>query len=676
MEALPSEPSVMAVDLSKSFSAPSRTRNQRTPASDLPTKPEWYHRCPTGSCLDSSYGTGSYEREDGVAPSHVSAGLPQGVYRDGDLWCPGFYQAGASCEDDSDSGSDVIVLLAASKEPLLCASFVADGVRRIVEPLSPAPSLPGCCQQTLSLQSSDTSSSEEEEEEEMEEESESSADIPPHHARPVVLLADLSTDYAVYDGATRSCADVLSDDSDVVEVPSTRKRPTFPPNKIQDKSAAVGRKRSVRISANSVQTPLSPWSTRHRLARSAKKDAVGVYYESCNSDDATGYALESDDDVHGCHAGRESDSSCQSWGLNQSHEAHQHLTADKAEDARETDHVNESGGFHPRRVTNKANTSRQGHTSESDDALQRHVPDNPDNTRQRHAANKSNNSQRRRATNKSADTGKRTSKSSAVAKKSVKRQRRKRKAWCPPSSLFSPPEPQIKLRCTAMQEVAKKKKTSDNFCPFVRVRTHGSLRPNDVTVVNQQDQLDVSLQKQQNAARSSGVIPKTSCFRLGRLKDAGDATPLCCLCGRQANADGLGDLHGPYFPASGRPAELLERGDAAAHQLDERWVHSDCSVWSGQVFLVRGNLYGLREAEQLASHTICSGCHLSGAIMGCSHKGCTRSFHYACALPSGCVLNEDNLSLRCSQHHMTTCQQQHDGHARRKSWRAARRHIR
>ncbi|XP_051905459.1 uncharacterized protein LOC127590075 [Hippocampus zosterae] len=660
MEAVPSEPSGMAVDLSKGFSAPPRTRNQCTPALDLAAKPEWYQ---ARSRVDSSYRNRSYDGDSGVEPKYVNATLPPGMYRDDDPWCPAFYQTDASCEDDSDSGSDVIVLLAAAKEPLLCASFLSDGVRRIVEPLSPAPSSPGCCQQTLSSQSSDSSSSEEEE---AEEESESSADIPPHHARPVVLLADLSIDYA---GTVDSRADTLSDDSDIVEVPVTQtapKRPLFPCNKIQEKSAAVECKRSVRIRSHLEQVPpSSPRPVRCHLARSVKKDAMGVYYESCDSDDALGYALESDDDAQQGHTASESNDSHQRCTVNQSHEELQRLAPmGKIEDAAETDNNH-------RHVVNKSNGSRRCRAadksdSEADDARQ--LRKARKNVPQHHSAQKIGNSQQRRASNKSADAGRGSTqrKPSAVAKKSVKRRRRNRRAWFPPSSLFSPPEPEIKLRCTVEQKPAKKKKkTSDNFCPFVRVHWRAGSQRNDVTVVNQQEQRDVPQQKQSIAVLSSGIIPNASRFRPGRLNGTcvGAAPPLCCLCGGQANANGLGDLHGPYLPATVSLAKLPDCRDDDDDDDGERWVHSDCSVWSSRVFLVRGNLYGLQEAEQLARHTICCWCHQSGAIMGCSHKGCTEYFHYACARPAGCVLNEENLSLRCSRHPLGRGQQQqHEGH--------------
>ncbi|XP_061556366.1 uncharacterized protein LOC133414772 [Phycodurus eques] len=718
MEAVPSEPSVMAVDLSKSFSAAPRTRNHHAPASDLAAKPEWYRRHPAGLHIDSSYRSGSYDGGAGMEPSYMSAALPTGVYRDGDLWCPSFYQADASREDDSDSGSDVIVLLAAAKEPLLCASFVADGVRPIAQPLSPPPSSPGCCEraQNLTSQSSDTSSEEEEEEDEVEE-SESSADIPPHHARPIVLLANLSadhTDASHFDTArfARTCGtrsdpagrvlshtDMSSDDSDVIEVPVTRKRPTFPPNRSQDKTAAVECKRSNRIRASSKQAPLPTWPVRYRLARSVKKDTVGVYYENCDSDDTVGYA--SDDDASRCHTKSESDDSCQRRARNKSHDDGRRPTTDKSDNVRQCHKAGETDDAHRRHAADKSDNSHQRlaanrtgkvqhHVSESDDARQRHATNKSDHSHQHRGANKSDNSHRRRATNKSADAQISSTKQklSSSAKRAVKRQRRKRRAWCPPSSLFSPPEPEIKLKCTAAKEpTKKKKKTSDVFCPFVRVRQRANAQRNEVTVVNRQDHQDVMHDKQSAARSSSGVIPKTSCFRLGRLTDfstGSDATqPLCCLCGHVANANGLGDLHGPYLPMSHSLAKLSDSRDTDTalpnlrRHLDERWVHSDCSVWSSQVFLVRGNLYGLEEAEQLARATMCCWCQRSGAIMGCSHKGCTGYFHYTCSLFSGCALNEDNLSLRCSQHNMTKCQQlQRQGHTQRKSWRAARRRVR
>uniref|UniRef100_A0A3B3WVX8 PHD-type domain-containing protein n=1 Tax=Poecilia mexicana TaxID=48701 RepID=A0A3B3WVX8_9TELE len=160
---------------------------------------------------------------------------------------------------------------------------------------------------------------------------------------------------------------------------------------------------------------------------------------------------------------------------------------------------------------------------------------------------------------------------------------------------------------------------------------------------------------------------------------------LCCLCGWTANTMGLGDLHGPYCPAvtsidgqtcrtdqnddlqklsNGHlpnsseddctPDKTLLRSEKVSPtkvplRLCECWIHEDCGIWSAGVFLVRGKLYGLEEAAQIAQETICSSCGQPGAIMGCFQKGCLRNYHYPCA-----VLNEENFSMRCPEHKVST----------------------
>ncbi|XP_008327357.1 transcription factor 20-like isoform X1 [Cynoglossus semilaevis] len=156
---------------------------------------------------------------------------------------------------------------------------------------------------------------------------------------------------------------------------------------------------------------------------------------------------------------------------------------------------------------------------------------------------------------------------------------------------------------------------------------------------------------------------------------------------------GLGDLHGPYLPSGpsvkvDKNCATVEAGDDDFHrltnsvsssenrccgherspvvrhipdcnasplpkgnvQVNESWIHEDCGIWSAGVFLVKGKLYGLQEAAQLARQTVCSLCQQTGAIMGCFQKGCPRNYHYRCAIQSGCVLNEENFSMRCSEH--------------------------
>ncbi|XP_035389400.1 uncharacterized protein CG5098 isoform X2 [Electrophorus electricus] len=87
-----------------------------------------------------------------------------------------------------------------------------------------------------------------------------------------------------------------------------------------------------------------------------------------------------------------------------------------------------------------------------------------------------------------------------------------------------------------------------------------------------------------------------------------------------------------------------------ALETREFWLHEDCCIWSAGVFLVRGKLYGLEQAIKMAKETICSCCYQTGATLGCFFKGCPNKYHYICAVQSGCVLNEENFSMKCRKH--------------------------
>ncbi|XP_065113748.2 uncharacterized protein [Paramisgurnus dabryanus] len=82
----------------------------------------------------------------------------------------------------------------------------------------------------------------------------------------------------------------------------------------------------------------------------------------------------------------------------------------------------------------------------------------------------------------------------------------------------------------------------------------------------------------------------------------------------------------------------------------EYWLHADCGIWSAGVFLVKGKLFGLENAVKLAKESICSTCQNKGATLGCVFKGCPNRYHYRCARQSGCVLNEENFSMKCRKH--------------------------
>ncbi|KAM8824740.1 uncharacterized protein ACB058_020919 isoform 1-T2 [Synchiropus picturatus] len=250
------DPSLMAMDLSTGYSVPPLNRG-RVDTLDLAKKPEWYHRRPPACSADigasfRSRASSSYDPDTGP-PVHCrdmdpgpEAYMNPPLFRNGvphNLWHPGFYGPDPGCgpgpessgADESDSGSDVIVLVSSAKEPLLCGSFIQDGVRHIVEPLSPtASSMDGgtsCYHlpRALSSPSPESSTSDDS--------SDSSVDIPVHHARPVVLLSDLST---VYSNAAGPLVDVSSDDSDIIEVSVSEEKKTQLPETCHPKKESGG----------------------------------------------------------------------------------------------------------------------------------------------------------------------------------------------------------------------------------------------------------------------------------------------------------------------------------------------------------------------------------------------------------------------------------------------------
>ncbi|XP_070838164.1 uncharacterized protein [Chaetodon trifascialis] len=695
MEVSSQDPPLMAMDLSKGFSVTPLTRSH-TEAMDLAKKPEWYHRrlpscsteisSPFRSRASSSYSSlhpepgapvhcRDMEQRSEALGNYMNSSLD--LYRDGvhgNLWHPGFYgpdQAGgpvpeSSGGEESDSGSDVIFLVSSAKEPLLCSPFIQDSVRHIVEPLSPAVSSldegRGCYHlpQPLSSPSPDSSYSEDS--------SDSSVDIPVHHTRPIVLLSDLS---AVYGNPVESPVDISSDDSDVIEVSVTnekKKSNTFPCKKSleretqsEDGKAPLREvRRSTRIRKPVSDVPQFTCSaSRHSLRRRAKNDAVGIYNESCDSDDVMEYAVrlsssDADESVSQPNVPQRASSNSEESGVDGG-----------------------TDGKSPQQETHEQQPRRKASCTKSIN----HKRKKPLTIRKTKKL--------RRTEQKPPPEQRQASKSAKT--KTVVRRKKKRRAQVRPSAQFPPREPEIKLKYANVKE-EKKEKKSGSFCPFVHMERR------TCTVVNYQEE-EASVRssrggQQQTACRSlSGFVPNTSCFQLGRFGSESrcQATLLCCLCGQTANAMGLGDLHGPYHPAGpavdcqdpehkeeehspgpvkshspncsgdGRDGHdrAAVKGVLESHnhslpkvplRLHECWIHEDCGIWSAGVFLVRGKLYGLEEAARLAQETVCSACQQTGAIMGCFQKGCPRNYHYRCAIQSGCVLNEDNFSIRCPEH--------------------------
>ncbi|XP_017309638.1 transcription factor 20 [Ictalurus punctatus] len=270
-------------------------------------------------------------------------------------------------------------------------------------------------------------------------------------------------------------------------------------------------------------------------------------------------------------------------------------------------------------------------------------------SQERAPATKENQRNQQRA---SSSAGKKATASAAKRR----RKKKKRSGLSSSSSAFPSHEPEIKLKYASCKE-GKRESRGKSFAPYVRMEFSAC------TVVNFEEDGDFQARKPRQPVTSPGIVPTTSCFQLGRLGSEGkrQTGEMCCLCGRMANATGLGDLHGPYHlhgPDRKTSADLLinRHEDASAKknrtsvEVGERWVHEDCSIWSAGVFLVKGRLYGLEEAVRIAQQAVCSCCHRCGATLGCFFKGCPNKYHFPCALQAECVFNEENFTLRCPKH--------------------------
>ncbi|XP_046709695.1 transcription factor 20 [Silurus meridionalis] len=293
---------------------------------------------------------------------------------------------------------------------------------------------------------------------------------------------------------------------------------------------------------------------------------------------------------------------------------------------------------------------------------------------------------------------------SKSAKKDPTPKKKRKKHKMGQSSMFSPQEPEIKLKYICYKE-EKKEKRDETFSPFVHVELKAYPT---CTVINYRDESARLSRGKTPASVAPGKMPTAPCLQFGRVSTEGTRwdTLACCLCGGSANAMDLGDLHGPYYPEGFKPEPRLPTksreddssdSDSSSSQTrkpclklqaasrgtyqrwstdgelsakrsrvdtvtdwysppivpleaSEYWLHEDCAIWSAGVCLVRGKLYGLDRAVKVAKETICSSCHEMGATLGCFFKGCPNKYHYICAMQSGCVLYEENFSMKCRKH--------------------------
>lgn len=280
---------------------------------------------------------------------------------------------------------------------------------------------------------------------------------------------------------------------------------------------------------------------------------------------------------------------------------------------------------------------------------------------------------------------------------STPRKRRRRRKQAPASNMFSPKEPEIKLRYINFKEEKRQCGSVDSFSPFVHVeRRPQQQQPSLCTVINYPDEVSRATQSRSRQSTQPGgfastAVPSTSCLQLGRMAvhSQHHRVLVCCLCGLSANAMYLGDLHGPYYPEGfqsaaksgdagserlqGEQGDECDDSDASSRSIRNRkrkraiplrsqssgvalkgrglrtkrrrstdgpsttptkwarpdagssttcsaedwysppllpadpcefWLHEDCGIWSTGVFLVRGRVYGLKEAVRAAQETV------------------------------------------------------------------------
>lgn len=186
-----------------------------------------------------------------------------------------------------------------------------------------------------------------------------------------------------------------------------------------------------------------------------------------------------------------------------------------------------------------------------------------------------------------AAKGKATGRKSSTAKTKAARtpkRRRKKHTGSQSSSMFSPKEPEIKLKYVNYKE-EKRDLRMDSFSPFVRVERQQST-PSLCTVINYPEEVRTQHKKgQQQQGHPSGfisaVVPSTSCLQLGRASTHSQhqRSLVCCLCGQSANAMDLGDLHGPYYPEGYQPSTKRPASTSGLKE-DEDYSDSDSSSCS------------------------------------------------------------------------------------------------
>ncbi|XP_029622800.1 transcription factor 20 isoform X2 [Salmo trutta] len=514
--------------------------------------------------------------------------------------------------DESQSDSDVILLVSSSKEAPSPQDYLDRGsVSPLVDSPSPgAVSLgeaKGCflLPQTLSSPSPDNTYSED---------SSESTEEMSVNAKPVLNLSELA---AVYGKYGRSPVDISSDDSDVIEVPITNENKKIHslPVDVQNEKRLTGE------ASNVVKKSLSPHPRTIQPGVSAQKltNNVTRHHSKIHTKNSSRILPKEHSGDTMDSKEKSSSSEDESWLQPTVYLYRCVVESDDFDVDRRTVRQDPSESLRssrrPQRGSSPATESRPKATHVDDIQQEWTKPSSPRSKR----------SGTKQKTHQRSPAKQAASSRKAAASKTKQREKHKQAGS---SSMFSHEEAEIKLKYASYKQ-DKRASKSEDFCPFVHMEQR---EYSACTVINdQQEEKDMRRNKGQQqqptgSGSLSGVVPKTSCYRLGRLNSKTKKL--------RTNGCVMDDHSLPVVP----------------HNTNECWIHEDCGIWSTGVFLVKGKLYGLEEAVRFAQETVCSTCHAAGATMGCFQKGCPNKYHYSCAAQSGCVLNEENFSMRCPKH--------------------------
>ncbi|GLI61227.1 hypothetical protein VaNZ11_003522, partial [Volvox africanus] len=82
-------------------------------------------------------------------------------------------------------------------------------------------------------------------------------------------------------------------------------------------------------------------------------------------------------------------------------------------------------------------------------------------------------------------------------------------------------------------------------------------------------------------------------------------------------------------------------------------VHSQCALWSAEVFVIGGAMYGVAALIRRSRGQRCAHCGRSGASLSCSSGKCGRTYHLPCAIEAGAMLAAEPYSMACPLHRGT-----------------------